>query len=785
MAKKLPKGDELMMSVNFNKKLAKRAQDSIDAIYKNTFYTDNKDKQYIENNRDKMDKIINSLIDKTKLRTGDTNVSALYARTLAKGDQSLSIMKDVTDQAMISDILDLYSNNMVIKDMDREIDVVTKYVPRLDKALLLIQNAVLASDHMNENDIEINVINTSNQDRREKTSDSSDDDKVKICEKKYNWTKLKKDIYQKTSKYGEQFIYVIPYKKAMARLLNQSNNRVSESGILTESAINEIIAEKSTTMDLVYSLNEDASVYDQSMISMEEQKTINESKDSFDNFQVEINKSGVIPSVVAQGNTLRRVLGETSSLIQEATVKSDYGLAKNSLFLKGIDKDLKKFVKGSLDTPSALSADGFIDPNSKMNANLDVPGCIIEILKHEYVKPLYISHTCLGYYYIECDRPMDTDAQTTFSSTLGGMRPKRSTRDRENMDRSNMDVAVLQKIAKQISAKIDAKFINANQDLAEEIYTILKYNADHGDGKIQKIRISFIPPEDMVHSYFNFNDKTHRGISDLEKSLFPAKLFSCLYISNSIALLTRGFDKRVYHVKQTVDTNITAVLLNVINQIKQSNFNLRQIENMNNIMNITGRFNDMVIPQNNNGESPVNMEVLPGQNIDVKSEFMNSLEEVAVELTGVSMEMIAQHFQNEQSATNVVQNNERFLIQIYDRQVLYSEILTALFSKIYQAENNTDDMLQVKLPAPSMLKLANTSQLLATGNDVIQNIIQMQMASDPREDMKLKYTEKLMQYYYGTVLPMEELNKLKEEAEIELMADKDASPSMGDMQQQQ
>ena len=164
---------------------------------------------------------------------------------------------------------------------------------------------------------------------------------------------------------------------------------------------------------------------------------------------------------------------------------------------------------------------------------------------------------------------------------------------------------------------------------------------------------------------------------------------------------------------------------------------------------------------------------------------MNSLEEVAVELTGVSMEMIAQHFQSEQSATNVVQNNERFLIQIYDRQVLYSEILTALFSKIYQAENNTDDMLQVKLPAPSMLKLANTSQLLATGNDVIQNIIQMQMASDPREDMKLKYTEKLMQYYYGTVLPMEELNKLKEEAEIELMADKDASPSMGDMQQQQ
>ena len=98
------------------------------------------------------------------------------------------------------------------------------------------------------------------------------------------------------------------------------------------------------------------------------------------------------------------------------------------------------------------------------------------------------------------------------------------------------------------------------------------------------------------------NDKSHRGVSDLAKSIFPAKLFTCLYISNTIALLTRGYDKRLYHVKQTVDTNITSVLLNVINQIKRSNFNLRQIENMNNILNVTGRFNDLVIPQNANGE---------------------------------------------------------------------------------------------------------------------------------------------------------------------------------------
>ena len=205
-------------------------------------------------------------------------------------------------------------------------------------------------------------------------------------------------------------------------------------------------------------------------------------------------------------------------------------------------------------------------------------------------------------------------------------------------------------------------------------------------------------------------------------SLFPAKIYSCLYISNAIAILTRGFDKRVYQVRQTVDTNIKAVLLNVINQIKMSNFNLRQIENMNNILNITGRFNDLVVPVSANGEQPVTMELMPGQNIDVKSEFMNSLEEIAIELLGVSLEMVTSHFQSEQSATSIVQNNERLLIMIYQRQEAYSQILEQVFTKIYQYEYNTSDILEVELPTPSQLRLNNLSQLLSIGNDIIQNI---------------------------------------------------------------
>ena len=772
--------NDLMMDVNFNKKSAQNIQNNMNDLYKSNLYTTNQEKQYLNLIKDKMNTNLNGLIDKSNVRAGETNMSDLYSRTLSQGDKTLSVMKEITDSSMLSDILDLYSNNMIVRDLDREIDVVLKYVPRLKQAQKLIKNAVLSSEHMDRESTKISVLNAikNPEDANDPSGTETDDDKVKACKKKYDWTRLEEELYDKTSTYGEQFVYILPYNKALERVMKSKENHgniVSESGYLTESEILENLQDRMTTMKLTYVLeSSNANIQASSVYNIDEvsgglkSDLLSKNKIVSEDISIEINASGTIPSIVEQACTLRRVLAQTLSPIHEVTLKTDYGLAKNSSFLKNIDKEFKKFSKDSLKAPSDIAQDGFNSTSGtkKGQTQIDVPGCIVELLKHEYVKPLYIGKVCLGYYYIESDRPLDYDAQTTFSSTLGGLRPRRSTRDRENMDKSYMDNAVLRKIAKEISAKIDRKFINANQDLAEEIYTILKYNSEHNDGKVSKLRISFIPPEDIVHSYFDMNMNTHRGKSDFELSLFPAKLYSCLYISNVIAILTRGYDKRVYHVRQTVDTNIKGVLLNVINQIKLGNYNLRQIENMNNITNITGRFNDLVIPQNSNGESPVSMEVLPGQNIDIKSELMRSLEEMAIELMDISMEMITSNFDSAQTATNIVQNNERMLLMVYKRQELYSQILAQVFTKIYQAEYKIEDILEVELPTPSQLKLNNISQIMSVANDVIQNLVQMLSSSD--DDFKRQiFTGKLLEYYMGPFFDMKKIQELYEEAQIE------------------
>nr|DAQ84179.1 MAG TPA: Portal protein [Caudoviricetes sp.] len=785
-----------------NKKIAGSIQANIDDLYKNTYFTNNDNSKYIDSIKRKMDDDLEGLIDKAKAQNGGTNMADLYARTLARNDtDSLNeIRSALEDETVLADIMDIYSQNALVRDLDREIDTVCKYMPKLDEALDIKKDNVLSADHFNDDAVRISIENVAgagitNDNNNKSEADGSD---LELFARKYDLEAFRNELYSKTAKYGEQFVYIVPYKRALEKLIARTDGAslLSEEGILTEESINEGLQSINETLSFRYTDTDESKLksfgaqelYDlsESTLSDSSLEGLKSNNIEYSGLDIEINKTGVIPGIIAQECNMRRIFSETVSLFGEESLGSARNAyLSNSLYFKNINKKLKKAAQGgTLEGPTSLADDGLKDLDEPTKANdaeqLEIPGAVFEILEHDRVKPIYINNTCLGYYYIEMNDPNGGNAeeQMTFTSTLGGMRPRRTARENEaNGGTSTQDNEVLMKIARKIAQRIDKKFINSNQDIAKEIYTVLKYNADN-NGKTTKLRISFIPPSDIIHSYFELNKKTHRGVSDIVKSLFPAKLYTCLYISNTIALLTRGYDKRLYHVKQTIDTNITSVLLNVINQIKRSNFNLRQIENMNNIMNVTGRFNDLVIPQNANGESPVSFEIMPGQNVEVKTEFMNMLEEMAVNQTGVSLEMVNSRYQ-ESTATHLTMSNARFLIKVYARQKLYEPILSAIYTKLYQYEYNTNSIVKVELPPPIMLNFTNTSQILSMSQELIQNIVQMKFGTTQNEQEKLAFTSLLMEYYYDSFLPMDKINAMADKAKAKTAANKPVSAGGG------
>ena len=108
-----------------------------------------------------MDNDINTLIDKSRIGNNGLNISNLYAKTLASTDDGIikELKSALQDETMLTDIMDMYSQNAVVRDLDKEIDVVCKYMPKLEEALEIKIDHILSADHFNKDALEI-VVNT-------------------------------------------------------------------------------------------------------------------------------------------------------------------------------------------------------------------------------------------------------------------------------------------------------------------------------------------------------------------------------------------------------------------------------------------------------------------------------------------------------------------------------------------------------------------------------------------------------------------------------------------------
>ena len=201
--------------------------------------------------------------------------------------------------------------------------------------------------------------------------------------------------------------------------------------------------------------------------------------------------------------------------------------------------------------------------------------------------------------------------------------------------------------------------------------------------------------------------------------MIPAKLYVGLYITNTIGAMTRSQDRRVYYVKQSgIDTNISKILLNTIDQLKRQNFNIRQLESMKNVLNILGRFNDFVIPTDNSGNAPVQFEVMQGQNIDPQTELMDRLQTMAVDATDVPFEIV-QARQSMDYAIQATMSNSRFLKKIYNRQTIANRFLSKIMTLLYRGEfDSPTATIKVNLPVPMFLNLTNTNQFIVNANDI-------------------------------------------------------------------
>lgn len=717
------------------RKLADKIQSNMDTLYKSTYFNSPRGNKDINNLTLAMNRSIDKIINNNTTNTGISNISKLYNRIMdTQSDKKIiSDIEDVfSDDALMSAVMDSYNENKYLRDLDKEIDTVCKYMPKLLEALDTKKDNVLSADSFSKDFI--NIVDTANT-----TDLTIFTDRIDKLKDLYDLQIFAEDVYDNTAKYGETFIYLVPYKKAIAKLLANKagvivgNMNMEQGQIITEGAKPFIFDGQANQFN----------------------------KDHID-LKIEINKSNVLESVIRAYQMADKKL----STISEAAI-NNYKIEKSDRFSHTIDDDLTfDKIKDDIATDGLTTA---VDDKKKLEKKLRVPGCVMRRLDRASVIPIYIEDMCLGYYYFEFTNFDDSFDSNSGSGNSGVSDPLASLKANATAASQTSDedrAAMLKYVSGQISRYIDVNFVNNNQDLRKEIYMMLKHNDIFNVNSSNRFKVTFIPPEDMLHVYFKLDPKTHRGISDLEKALFPAKLYSTLYITNTIASMTRGQDRRVYYVKQTVDTNIASLLLNTINQIKKSNFGIRQVENINHVLNLIGRFNDFVIPRSSSNETPVEFEIMPGQQINPQTELMEELESMAINATDVPLEVI-QSRQSIDYAMQLTMSNSKFLRKTYNRQARYQRYLSDICTKLYNAEYEEDTRLVVTLPPPMFLNITNTNQIITNTKDYVNSIWEDDVSDIEDEITKNIYKRKLLQFHLGTYINVAKHQELLDQAKQE------------------
>lgn len=714
--------------------------DSISSFYRKTYYAPDDADTELMNMSNKINSSMNKIIDNINYTTGLTSLSSLYAKALdtKNAGGSVDAFEDLFGE--ISNDGGLYNaffNNRSLRLFDAEIDMICKYMPMLEDALGVLCDNVVSSDHFSKDFIFISDSKVSD------VTEEEFQDRIKILKDKYDLLQRTQEIIYDTSKYGERFIYVVPYEKAIRKLaMNRDrDNFVSESFTINGS----------TTVN-----------------GATRQTNIN---DKSGDVEVEIvfeSANALTKEIVMREQAISRLMHINESSINESTVPMDGSLTPNDKL------DAGDFYDDS--SSNGLTVEKKLGTVSAYGLN----GCLFKELNRYKVIPVHIDDIILGYALLENDSVFGLEEDFPVSDTttpINSLGINKSTELSSNKNSAKITDEVIQTIASKLSVAIDDKFIKMNKDLSKEIYAILK--SDIRNGK-NKYKVTFLPPDDVVHCYFKLDQDTFRGVSDLYKSLIPAKLYIGLYITNTIGAMTRAQDRRVYYVKQSgIDTNISKVLLTTIDQLKRQNFNIRQLESMKNVLNIIGKFNDFVIPTDSSGSSPVQFEVMQGQQIDPQTDLMEKLQSMAVNGTDVPFELV-QARQSMDYAIQATMSNSRFLKKVYNRQAVANRFLSSIMTKLYRGEfNDPTAVITVNLPQPMFLNLTNTNQFIGNANEIAQAESEA-FAGDLPEEAKTLFLNNLKAAHLNTYIDKSMVAKVLEQTKIEFAKSQSANAGGGE-----
>lgn len=601
--------------------------------------------------------------------------------------------------------------------------------------------------------------------------------KVKVVEEdtKIN-NKLRAHIIPKVLNYGEYFVYTLPYSAIFTKYENrkQENSSRAISNSNTPLPYNTIgVKESSRFIEAVKSSpkpnmkEEDNNIQiltesSEDFLHIKNKFVNNEYYDNKTNSELNNISKGILSDMNDIINHISVVDESCNDLILESSIDDAYEYIKSK-------KVTKEFTAKKGKNNTGFYADSLLDitPGSNKVSELDndsEKGCYIKLIDPTKIIPITIlNDAVIGYLYLYSD-----DIQMVATSKKGGIQNNQMTPSyMDNMVRGRQDLEkeMVSKIVNQVVKKFDKKWVQDNKKFKQVITDALIFD----DLYKKDVQFQFIPSEYITHFKINL-DEEGNGVSVLQDSLFPAKLYLSILLFKYLTIMNKSNDRTVYYVKNSgIEKDIAKQTQNVIRQVKRKQMTISDLMNTQVMNSKLGANKDIFMAVGQSDVRPVDIDIVSGQDVQLDTPFMEELKKQYLNGTGVPS-VLQEYIDQADYAKTLVMANAKFVGRTISIQSELNPTITELYRKLLRfcTDLTPEQIHQFKFTfsTPKDVNLVNTSDRIASVESTTQLMMDAKYGREHEENGE-EY-KRVKDYVYGALIKENFPNlpwELMEEAE--------------------
>ena len=663
-----------------------------------------------------------SIIDFVTTMTSN-KVSHQSRNTLGDVDPSEVFTKDISN--IFGYFQEMYKNRYIEL---ADLKFITKFIPAIGEAVKTTLDSIVGSDDMTTT-ITRNLVFDDSLSEEEKTRVTSEIERIEREEKLLK--RLRNVVYKKTLVSGMHYVYAPPYKELFKEYDRLLKAGVIKNGIIVREPSNQARKSNGVGKNSGFNLNNNAVLAPvKESVSIDTiMENLTNSKE-FDQKELEGMRKNL-----ESGNL--SITTSDSPFLYEA-IESIAALERyDDMYMRDLNGYAATFGGvGKLDEKFYGTSDGTADPNTT-GSKFNTIGTYLKYIDASRIVPVKVYNQIVGYFHVH-DMTASKKARTMASADnmlIGSVNLFANINMNDNKKESAVRM-ITDVISDGILSNFSNRFVNNNLEFKKLIADCIVAN-----GMINNnLNIQFIPANHIIPFLVNENEDGF-GESILSDALFPARLLLDLLISKMLLYMNKSGNRTLAFVRKgPIDTSSANHIQRVLRQLQESNITFGDLLSTNLSFAKFAPYGNIQIPTARNGDRLVDFETQEGQTVELKPEFEDWLEKMAIMGTGVPS-VILEYTDAADYAKSLVTANIKFAGRIATLQSDLEEATTDLYIRLIEDSSLDDDLkkkavrgFKFSLPRPRVISNSNMSDYLSSMQQTAGTLADLYLGQDNGQD---------------------------------------------------